>query len=64
MTSSPDPRAALEALIFANEGPSSIATIRRALPGLSPACSAGPFGMISAMPPPGIPQRFEGCRLG
>ncbi len=36
MTSSPDPRAALEALIFANEGPSSVATIRRALPGLSP----------------------------
>ncbi|NRA03046.1 MAG: SMC-Scp complex subunit ScpB [Myxococcales bacterium] len=36
MTSSPEPRAALEALIFASEGPSSVATIRRALPELSP----------------------------
>ena len=36
MTSSPEPRAALEALIFASEGPSSVSTIRRALPALSP----------------------------
>lgn len=36
MSTSPEPRAALEALIFASEGPASVATIRLALPELSP----------------------------